>query len=514
MFSKKTKADDGFTFHEQTSLDPPRSPKLPKLIALIVAAVLVLAVLVSAFVMSSPLVLLGRGARNSMKALEKNEIITLFNRVTNGGSVDVSADLGTLSEALAGYTMVEGTASAKIYTDFNNSKIAVAAKVDADMLDEIDATLFLSDESVAVASDWLLGADSYGVALEDFAARFEDSEFGPQGDFSLGTDLADMVDGASFDPQQLQQDSNALVKESGTALVKSLMRNAKPVKERSTVTLNDKNVKTTAVIFELGPEEVKAICADMIEYARESSTLKDFLRSYAEYYFYLEGSFYPDPEEVEDFVDEFYEMLFDLRDDLDDFAEELEDSGFELTLAFHVARSGKQLIGVEAQCDIFDNNVKTSLCAGPDLQSAEEVRFSYRDDYENVRATYLVDSNSKNEFDSSLQLRYDNETVFRTKISWDKSFGDFLLMIIEPYGTYAVDGSLEHSDKATRLYVEDLNIDGDEFALDTSLVLTASDKMPATPDFIDVLEMRSGEIEDLMNELLLFAEELTGGYLY
>ena len=485
------------------------------MIAAAAAVVAVAIIVVAAFAGTSPAGLVGNGIGNSIKAVGENPVVSLFADVMNGGSTEISVDLDTMTEALGPYFMLDGTASAKVYTDISANKMAVTAGIRLDQSEALDASLFISEDSISVASEWLLGEDAYGVDLKKFSQNFENSEFGIDGEYSLGVELPKEDANLTAEMKQCAEDSEKLSKAVVTEILKIVEENANIDKEGAKLTFGDEEVKTTAVSVEMDYEQLFAVVSQTLEYIRADKNIRSYLEDYAEYILTGIEGYSVDPADADAFVEELYENLDIICEERMDFlADQFEESDVSIQVTFHITKSGKQMVGIEFEAEADGEKVKGSVYAGPDLKKVEEVSFRLSVDGETYRATYAVKTNDSKEFHSELKVRADNETVFNAEILWDKKDGDFEIEASDGWDEFVVEGSLEQSGKNTILVLKSVSADGDKVKLNATVAFTPSDKMPSEPAYTDVLTMSAEEIEDVLGELAEVVQELLFGFYW
>jgi len=460
---------------------------------------------------SGPLGLVTTGLSNSIEALQENETMALLNSVLTGGSTEVSADLETITESVVGYPMLEGTASVKVHTDLGDKAAAVVAGVKLDKSEELDASIYVSEDSIAVASKWLLGKEAYGVDLKKLVENFAKSEFGEDGEYSLGFEMPEDAKNIMADVKVVTEDTQALAEDAVAELLKSIKKNAEIEKESATLTFAGEEVKTTAVSVSVDPEQLAAIAADMVDYVRTDKGVKKYLEDNIKYILIATEEYDEDmdKDDMQEYIDEFYEGLEDIDEDsFEDLVETLEDSDFSLDMTFHVTKSGKQLVGVEVKAEADDEQIKASVYAGPDFAELTEISARVSVDEESYRISYTVDTNDKAEYKAELKVREGSETLFSGEVEWDKKEGDFVIKATDGYDEFAVKGTLEKSGKKATIVLKSVSADDEKIDLDVTVTLNASDKVPSTPKFNDVLKMDADEIEELVEELGEIVEDL------
>lgn len=486
-----------------------KSRMLPVIIGAGVAFVVIVALLVG-LLTSSPLGLIGTGAKNSMKALEKNDVLSLVNDVANGGSIELMCDVEELCENLMGYPMLEGNASVKLYTDLSKTAAAVVAGYEIDGSDVLDLSVFADKDAVAVKSAALLGKDVYGIGLKNVVENLENSEFGPDGEFDMGLDLSESANDVAADAEKMAKDSQKLSADIVGTFLKSLKKNSEIDKESTTVEFNNKDVRVTAVTVSLDHEQVANVMMDMLEYARTDKGVREFITENMAYLLYASGYSYVDDEDIQDYIDEFYaELDYICEEEMEYLQESLEDARLSVDVTFYVTKSGKQLVGMEMKVKADGETVKASVFAGPDLADVSEIRFRVSVDDRTTRGSYVVKTNDKKEFLAELKITdYYGDTI-EGEITHDKSDGDFDLWVVDSWGDeYAISGDLKKSGKKVAIRVDTLIVESDRLDLGVDVVLNTSDKVPSVPKYTDLLKMDADSIEDLVDQISETYEDL------
>ncbi|MBR4057033.1 MAG: hypothetical protein IKK00_02710 [Oscillospiraceae bacterium] len=466
--------------------------KKPILIAVAAVVVLAIAVIIIAIATSSPLKLVTKGFENSVSALKENEAVVFADKVIKGGSIGAECDMEELMDL-----PVEGTLSAKVYTDTDKAALTANFEVEGDTV--LDASVLADKKSVVVASDVLLGDNAYGINLSKLTEKFNNSVFGPDGDLSLGIELPESVNSIGDDASKLSKDSQKIIKSVLTELLTSVNDHAEISKEKETLSFNGTDVKVTAVEVQIDGETAAAVAVDMVEYLRSNKALKAFLYEYADKIASLAEDFDYASVDFVDTLDMLYEQLDEITDeDLEDLAENLGDMDLDLSMTFYVTKSGKELIGVE-----FDNDeVKATVLAGPSFKEIEEISVNLDDGYTKYRINYVVETNTKKELVAELKVREDGENILVGEFNWDKSKGDFEAELTDSWGdTYGAEGSLDVSSKAVVLVLDSVSEDSYETDLGITLTISASDKMPSMPRYTDILDMSAEDLEDMVSDL-------------
>lgn len=478
----------------------PKSRKTLIAAAAAVVAVIVI-VIIAVLASGSPLSKVVKGARNSAESLQKNGIVALLTDVSKGGSMEVVCDLEEMGMP------VEGNASVKLYSSADPA-LALVAGLEVDGSSVLDATVVGNTNDLAIASKALLGDKAYGISLKNFTKNFEDSAFGPDGDYSLGVELETIQDSLDSlkNSEKLSKDAQKVLDKMVETALKSLKSNAEISKSTEVLTFAGEDVKTTAVSVAIDGATCAALLEDMVNFMRTDKSFESLLTENADYFMVLMnefvGGYYDDPDE---FVDEFFEALDMIDEEMDDLAEELEDADIDITLTFYVTKSGTMLVGMAADVDVDGDKTKMSVYAGPSFEELNEINFRIDD----VKGSYVVEENSKTSYVGVLKVREGTDTILKGEINWDKKKGDLEAEITDEWGdSYGFEGSLSTSSKTTTLTIESIYSDGDSMDLAVDVILKNSDKMPSVPKYTDILTMSADDLEDLVYDMSDVIEEL------
>ncbi len=396
-----------------------------KKIIVIVAAALVacvlLGVVVNAAIMSTPKNTIENSVDDTIKAVTKSDSADFLTKVLNGGSIEVSANVGKLMKSFGTDDSVDMDVSAKLYFDIAAIKTAfqLVASMDGNAL--IDALVYLSSEEFAVSSDALLGDDTYGIVFKNIEKNFDSSEFGEDGEYSLGVDfeaiaaVLDTFENMSDPPKELEKlidKTYDIADDIYTMLIKSVLKHAEVDKTSGTISCAGKDVKTKDLSIVINGEAVSLILADAYDYFANDKSLNKYLTedlvelapALVDYFYgmalvgvatatpYLpvpdlddfSSSYYDDDENddvdldenddvdfdenieelkesiveaIEEAVEEFYDELEDV--DIDDQVEECADAleDFEASAVIHINKKNGQIIGLDVEAEYDDADI-------------------------------------------------------------------------------------------------------------------------------------------------------------
>ena len=473
-------------------------------------ALVVVIALVASLIFSTPLGLVGTGLKNSMKALEKNEVVSLVDGVLNGGSIEIACDIEEFTENVMGYGMGEGQVSAKLYTDLENTSMAVVAGLKDGKTNVMDLGVYVNDESIAVASEALLDKDAYGINLKKLPDNFNDSEFGPDGEYAIGFEFDESNEDMLKDAEALVKDTQNLVEDVAGVMLKAINKNSDVSKENSTLSFAGKKVKTTAVTVEMDHDQLYEVIATMVDYVGTDKDVEKYLENYLKYILMASGQA-ADEDDVKDYIDEFYEGLEDNAEDmLDGLKDMLEDAEVSVKITFHITKSGKQLVGIDAKVEVDGEKIKVSVSAGPNLKEITEISYSVDMGYGAERGSYVVKTDDSKEFEAKLEIG----EYLTGKITLDKKDDSFKIEFTDDWDdTYGVKGTFKKSGGKIEANIGSVYAGEDKTKLNVDVIVDASDKMPSVPKYTDILTMDIDEMETVVEDIMEKAEELASDFM-
>ena len=458
----------------------------------IIAAVVAVVLIVLA---NTPIGLLTTGIRNSMKALESSEISTMMEKVSNGGSMKVFLDLEKL---LQGQNIpLSGTGYMKFYMNEKQQKAVISIGAETSIIQDISANIYTDKDSLVISSDWLLGDKAFGLEMDNLADDFNNSVFGPNGTYSLGVTIPDNFQDQLELYESFYKDLEELGKELGDLLLKSLEKNANLEKQNDELSLGGKDVKTTAVIMKMDHDQLANVLEDVLDYMRKNKAFEKFIEKYAE--LLLGDAYYwMDSEEA---VEMFFEALDAAKDEMDELRDQMEEQEIALEVVCHISKSGKQLIGLEVIMESDAETIEFTIAAGPDLKKIDGIYFSMENGEQTVEGFYEINTNDKNEYEADLRIRANGESVLNGQVDWDKKEGDLAITATAEGSTVAIRGTLEQTGKKILLTLDSVEADGMQVEMGLGIELLASDKMPATPEYTNILKMTEDEVAAIISDL-------------
>ncbi len=492
-------------FEEPVVAQKPKSKKGLWIGLAALVAMVVIAAIVIGMVTSSPLGLLATGFRNSMEAMENDAYTQLMHQVSNGGSMEFSADVDSLM--LQGNRIpLDGTGFVKIYMNEEAQKTAMTLGVQLGS-QKLDASIFGNQESVVLASDWLLGDKAYGVTLKDFVENFNKSVFRMDGPYSLGIELPENFQEQLDKNQKLTEAAEKVGQELAAVLLKSVEENSTVEKENATLTLGGDTVKTTAVSIKMDHNQLAAFFEDMLEYMRTDEDFKAYMEEYMSLAATVDGQ-----TDTKALVEEFFQEMDRVAEEMEETKKQMEEEETGMEITFHITKSGKQLIGAEL---VFASNVEpgmVSIYAGPDLKNAKEFSIQIESGEESLQMTYRIKADDKESFVALLDICENDQDVLKADVRWDKQTGAWeIVATTDGEESVIIRGNLEQTEEKVSVTLESVEASGQSTDLGIHMVLRASDEMPEAPQYTEILKMTEAEVGSLVEELGMAVFQLAFG---
>lgn len=486
------------------SMTPIRKKTPWTVFAGIAAAAAVLVGIVAGAVTNTPTNLIRSGIKNSAKSISKMEISKYGTKVMNGGSTEILVDANEIAEQFLGEA-IDGTASIKIYTDAKAAQAAITADVKMDGSSLVDGTLILTEKELVLSSDALLGDDAYGINIEKLAENFEDSVFGPDGEYSLGIEpeMIENLMNSTKESEKLMGDAEKVVGDMTKTLMKSINKHAEVKKETKKISFNGKDTKTTAVEITIDGDAMEDIAKDLLDYLENDRKFKAFLTDALEYAATVSG----EDIDADDMLDEFYDALDEV--DVKEISDAMED--VEVSVTFYVTKSGRRLVGMDIAAKANGEKATISIKAGPSFDKLSEISVAVNYGSTKAEVAYLVNERSNKLYSSELKVKMGKETLFTGKFEWDKKAGEYELELPIDGQEIKVEGELSYDGKTATFGIGEIGMGEESMNLEgISLIMKAEDKMPSAPKYTDVLTMSESDIEDFISDIESAAEDLAG----
>ena len=486
--------------------EPVKKKGFPKVLLIVLAVLAVGAIAffgIRAAASGKPLNKVALGAKKTAEALEKSAPFALAENLGNSGSVAVSIDLSKLSDVLR--MDIPATINLTSYADAKSSKGALVFDALLKNKSVVNGTLTFSEEEIAAACDALLGKTAYGLSFKNLAKNLPGSVLDPKSDsdYALPEEIYDWLvslkNGPIAPAKELTKQGKAVAEAAAQVLLKSLEKNADITKASETISIGEKDVKTTAVTIELNGKQAAAVATDLLKWAKSDKDLKKLLTSVTDTYGPLMEY---DGQDPDDFIDEFYEGIDDELDKMGD----AEKDDLDLTCVFYVSNSGGQMVKAEITTKNDYGKIVYTLEGGPDWKNPTYISVTQKNSYSKQTVTYTVEENTKSQFTAKIKVKADNTSATIT-FSWDKSSGD--LRISSSDLDLKLTGSMTQKGKETTIVLKKLEYDGMTVKdLGTTIVLSESAKVPTISKTTDLLTLSEDDFEDLGEDVKEAVQDL------
>lgn len=481
-------------------------------IAAAVGVVVIGGVAAAAAAGGSPVNSVFKGAQKTVESVESVELVTVLDEILNGGSIEVSMNTEGVSEGYLDMDVV-----AKLYMDLKESKLAFYANAAMDGSDLADATLWVDEKDIVVASENLLD-ESYGIDLKKLEENLVDSAILDL----IGIEPEDLEEMMLMSSETqidektlkaLEKDATALLEKVVKQFGKSLKEYAEIEKDKKEVNFNGEKVKAKTVNVMIEGDQLAEVIYELAEYLYDSKDLEALLEDYTDIivtYMAAAG----EEVEADDMIDAVYEALDGILDNIDDISDEMEDIEFNVVAYLN---SGC-LIGVDFAVEEDSEEMAVSVMAGPTLADLKEFRVTIEEYGEKTTLVYAVDANDSKEYEASLKVREDGKVVTSASIVWDKKAGDYKCKMEqlsydwwdeeEYMEKYTVSGNLLAEKDCYNLEIKKVEYDGEEIKPDISICLDCSDKQPSKPKYVEVLTMDEEDLLELAEDFMEEVEDL------
>lgn len=449
---------------------------------------------------ASPVIKILKGAQATVKSAEKIPAVAQMEELLNGGSILVKMNTEELSGGF-----LDMDVQAKLYTNLKGKKMAAGASVAMDGDEFADVSFWASEKDIIIASAALLD-EAYGINLKDAPENLKasalieklgideeelDQYLNPDNEMQIDEKLA----------KDIVADAEKLAKKVVKQFAKSVKNNAETDKRKDTLDFNGDKTKVDAVEITVDGEALAQIVYEVAEYLKESGEVEKFIDKYADYLIeYYANEYYV--IEKEDIIDEYQSALEDVLKAKDDIEDELEDAEISIVAYLY----SDCLVGFGFAMEDNSDEIEFSAIAGPTLADMKELRIVMKENGDKQTFVYAVDENNKKEYSATVKMRDNGQVVASGSVDWDKKAGGYKLKLesTDRWGdvtTYAVSGTLQEVKGTTELYVKKATFEGIEYNPKLTVVFDKSDKMPAKPEYTELLTMEEEDILDLVEDI-------------
>ena len=349
--------------------------KLYIIVGSAVAGTLLIVGIVAAVLSNRPSALITSAAVNTAKDIRKIEAFQTIEKVSNGGSVAVSANLDKYANDIS----IQG----KVYTDVKNSRGAYEMTIYDDEDVMVQPRIYYGKDSfVATCPELFDGA--YGINFKKLDKNLPDSIFDPDEDtdYSLPEGLYDYLIELSENSKgnkELERDLAKAATRYEKFMIQTVLKYADVEKSSDKIKVGGDNISCTVITINVDEDAIVLIMQDLIDYINNDKSLEDLLTRYYEAMPNMSLIYGYGGYDAEDMVDAFYDEIDDLEDSLD----YIEDMKIDLEGVFYITKSGKRIAQMEFDFDV--NGEKTEIVPVNDALMAIKLNAGKHD----IRLEYI-----------------------------------------------------------------------------------------------------------------------------
>ena len=360
---------------------------------------------------------------NTARDASSIEFIDYANRLLNGGSVTVNANLAPLSEK-------DADAELKVYADFSRMRFASSGKIKEgrDTVASFKGAFNGNDFSFESPQ---IGPKPYGVSIRNIQKNLPRSIFDPENpdekveiDKNLYEYLLKLNKTVAGN-KELSKEYAKLTRTYQRLLVTSLMDNARVSTSTDRITAGGQQINCTIVTLDFDRKSLAEAASQFVTAAKHDRDLESFLlKCYSNTDYGI--------KDADDMVDDFYEKL-------DNFKRSVKDYDGDMTVWFYITKSGKRVARIDVDTDGRNSRgarvaYEISLELGKNVRSSEELSFAFKSsEGDNLDISYSIRQNDKTAYKASFGFTYDLTHSGGKKASnslsfkWDKKAGGYTL---------------------------------------------------------------------------------------
>lgn len=484
----------------------------PKVLAAIVAAVVLVVSLVALLILNSPTVaatLTLKGAANGL--LDRGEVKPLMNTVT-GGSLQFSVD-GITATYDDGYTedVFDGKVAGKLYmskkalmlTDFklNVEDLALAGEA------------YVSRDVVYVTENKVLKG-SYGVNMDTLAQDLKKSIFAPDSgsDYAMDEDvydqLIDVLENLESNPD-LEKDAKKLLKNIVKDVEKIVISNAEITSESDKVRIGGKRQNVRAITIAIDDNAMEGIIRDLYDYLCESDDIVKFIEKYEDTIIPVLGDAF-DEDEYDSLVELYEEFLEEFEEEIDDICDSVSDMD-TVELVLYTPKGQTKLLKVELVVE--DDTIASIDFGKKGVKNSDNIELEV--DGETV-FTYEIKERSSKAIEAKLEFEFDGEK-YTISADVDKKAEKYTIEFksASTYSysnytdTYTITGKYSTKGDTTTVTVDKVTnkygsseMSTDVYKVKATLVMDTHDRMPKPKeDFKTIAKITEDKLDEWIEEL-------------
>ena len=456
--------------------------KTPGGIAVIViAALLVIAAIACIIFINTPKMKIMRAGYNTYKDLSDTGTAVMLKNVSEGGSIEIQADLKDITEnfEIPFVSQIDATLALKYYMNSKEDSYELSASGALGGSNAIGVDLWMNPHRYIVKSPALIGKNAYGVDMSDDESRRQFEKLVK--DYS-GVD-AEPYDDYFRIYDAYAHDKDNLNKKLGYKLMVEAFKNGKFETGKDEITIAGESQKTEVIDFIITGEQLA----------------NTFRQSYNE----LKGL--DDFADVVKCIDE--EKLLSGIDAIP--------KDYELTVRFYI-NDRMRVVRLETS----DDAVNTVLTIGPDTADPKEFSFTVSEDGAKASIVYNINEDSEKEYAAHTtcmlsgkanilpQISLDYNDEFATDIQWNKQNGRWS---ISSDAGYSSDGEMKCENGEIKGSIKNVSVGEYELSPDIRFTVKEKDPMPSDPAYTAI--RTDADSESFINDITKSIEDITREFL-
>ena len=466
------------------------------------AAALVALIVVTIVLANRPSALIVRGLVNTISDAKRIEVFDVADDVANGGSIAVSANLDKFAKD-------DVTVEAKLYTDLDSLKGGYEMTVAEDDEKVLQARVLYNEDKFAFTCPELVDG-AYGINYKNLEKNLPGSIFDPdeETDYSLSEEQFDYflnLKDTAKNNKNLERDIDNMSAKYRKLIVEKLVKYAEVGRSSKTITVGGEKIPCTVISLSIDQDALALAITDVVEYAMEDKDLEKLINRVA-----ANGSYNEEPDEI---IDEFYDSLDEILDNIDTLSEE----DINITLDFYITSSGRRIAQVDCEYEVDNDEMDVSIVLGKNVSTSKEISITAKDKRHNesYSIVYSVKESSSRLYESEIEISHkrdsgssgSKEDKQKITIEWDKKTSDFELEYKNRWDEkYSIKGTLTQKGDKYIFVLTNIKSDGNAIPNVKSLELTVTidrkDPAPSVPGgFTDITRMENREFKHLVEDI-------------
>lgn len=428
----------------------------------------------------------------------KENMFGLMNKVAEGGSVEVNADLSKWE------MLNHVNAQVQFNSYFNLSKMQQAESIKlVSNGKSIEAAFYREKMATALQCDALLGSNIYGIDVEAMKANLPGSIFAPNSgsEYAMPQEIYDLLMnqfGAGANLEPLVQDTLAVLKPYINVITTTFDENAKIEESTATVTVGSKEVQTNQISITVDGSTMSKVVEAVGTKAKDDEALKEVASKWIDLYVGAQPGI-----SIEEVQKDFWN---DFENNLDDVVKAIAESEAKVVATFNISTSTKTVVAFDIAVSVASDSASFKMLLDEKTSIPEKADIVVKADGENVTITYLLKENSDKALSATVTAIIDEENV-EFGFNWNKESHAYEIYGFAEGQRMSASGEFTLGKGEATMSLNKINMAGEVMKLD--LTVTLREKGSFTmPKFTDVLTLKEEDIAQLMDTAVKNLEKI------